>query len=149
MTREIDNRPIGVGHVDAASLAHQPDLGHAFAFQALGRRPCRIDVHETDIPGPAENEIDNRGVVHNRVRIGLDNDRGDTARGGGHGRRLKGFFGLGARFAGFDAKIDQAGAQHRAFSINRKCAIRSRDRLIAFADLGDPPVEREKEPSPS
>jgi hypothetical protein len=75
----VDDRLAGVGDVDAAGLAHQADLGHLLAMQALGRRAGAQDAGAVDVAGPAQDEVDDAGVVDGRIGVGLDDHRGDAA----------------------------------------------------------------------
>ena len=133
----IDDRPVGVGYIEATGLAHQADLGHAFALGALGGGAGRIDVDQFDVARAAQDEVHDRGLVDHRIGVGLQDDGGDAAGRGGQGRRLQGFLGLGAGLAGLHADVDQAGGQHRAARVDHVEVGRERAEIAALGDVGD------------
>jgi hypothetical protein len=65
----VDDRLVGVGDVDAARLAHQADLGHLLAMQALGRRAGDEDAGAVDVARATQDEVDDAGVVDGRIAV--------------------------------------------------------------------------------
>jgi hypothetical protein len=133
----VDDRLVGVGHVDAAGLAHQADLGHLLALQPLGRRAGAQDAGRVDVARAAQDEVDHAGVVDGRIGVGLDDEAGHPAGRRGPGGAGQGFLGLGPGLAGLDPQVDQAGGQHGAVAVDDADVLGQLGELAALGDVGD------------
>ena len=77
-----------VGEGNRARRLQQANLGHLFAFKALGDRSHRMHVHDGVIARAAQDVVDGRWIIDSGRCVGLTNNRGDStgsrclARGG-------------------------------------------------------------------
>ena len=88
----------------------QTDFGHLFALEALRHRRHRVDVDEGVVAGAALDEIDERHLIDDRIRLRHDDDRRHAAGRRGMACRLQRFAVLVAGLAGEHLGVDQAGS---------------------------------------
>jgi hypothetical protein len=105
----IAQRPGGIGDGHSTCLFQEAELGHLFAFQPLGNCRHGIDADIGCVEGTPADEVDDRGIVHDRVGGRLDDDACHAASRCGARGRLQRFAVLAAGFAGKHAHVDKAG----------------------------------------
>ncbi len=108
--QRIGDAVAGIGEGDGARGLQQADFGHLLAGEALGQGCHRMNVDDGRVRGPAQHEIDGRGVVDRGRGVRLTDDGGDAARGRRLACRSEGLAMARARFADEGAHIDEAGA---------------------------------------
>ena len=94
----------------------------------LGQRRHRQHAHLGGGGGAAQDEIHQRRLVDHRIGVGHHDDGGDAARRRGRAGRFQGFAMFGARLAGKDAAVDQAGRQHQPAAVDHFGIIAARHR---------------------
>ncbi len=133
----IGDAPVAVGERHGAGGLQQADLGHFRAAHALGQRRHRMDVDDRGVAGAAQDEVHRRRIVDHRRGIGLADDGGDAAGGGGLARGRKGFAVAGAGLADKGAHVDQPGCDDPAGAIDDVGAFGHAGRADAAAAFAD------------
>ena len=133
----IGDAPVAVGERHGARGLQQADLGHLLAAHALGQRRHRVDVDDRGVAGAAQDEIDGRRIIDHGRGIGLADDGGDAAGGGGLACGCKGFAVAGAGLADKGTHVDQSGRNDLAGAIDDVGAFGHAGRTDAAAAFAD------------
>ncbi len=110
----IGDRAGAIGEGNRAGLLQETELSHLASGELLGDRRHGMHVDNAGVAGAAQQEVDDGGIVHDRIGRRLADDGGDAAR---RRRGRAGGDGLAIFVAGLAdeaAHVDEAGGQHLA-----------------------------------
>jgi hypothetical protein len=128
---------VGIGEGHGAGLGEQADLRQFLALEAHRQRAIGIHVRKLHLARAARHELDQRGIVERRFRVGQQHHRGDAADRSRHAGAFQRFLVLLARLAGMDARIDHAGREIEAAAVDRLDAVGCPRGEEVGAEIGD------------
>ncbi len=76
----VGDRAGAVGEGDRTGLLQEAELGHLASGELLGDRRHGMNVDDAGVAGAAQQEVDDGGIVHDRIGRRLADDGGDAAR---------------------------------------------------------------------
>ena len=112
------DRAWSVGKGNRAGFQQQAHFGEMLAVQRLSQGGHGINIGDRGIPGPTTDEVNQRNIVNDWIRIGHDDEAGDTTgrcRFAGGGER---FFMLGTRLTGEHSHVNETRTQNVSAAID-------------------------------
>ena len=130
----VHHRAPIVGDRDDAAFLHVRDVGERLALEALRDRPDRMHAHGADLSRAPHDQLGDRALVVDGLRVGHAADRGEAARRGRARPGLDVFLVFLPGLAQVDVQVDQPGHDPQAFDIDDPAADQ------ATPDLDDSPA---------
>ena len=117
--QRISHRFARIGHKHSAGLFHQAEFGHFLTRHTFCQSGGWQHMHAGGIARTPHQKINDRRIIHNRMRIGHGDNCCYTPRRSGFGCRRQGLAIFMSRLADKSAQINQAGCHNTTFHINR------------------------------
>ncbi len=121
-------RGAAVGEGNRAGFLEEADLGRLAAGEALRQRRHRQHADTRRVAGAAQQEVDEGGVVDDRIGVRLDHDRGDAAGRRREARARQRLAVFVARLAGVDEHVDEARRGDEPTGLDDLGPVRNRGR---------------------